>query len=130
MGKWLAAIVLTHLAVNLAHGQAHTGARVEITPAMTAFVVIVILIGPLAGLALSWRHVRAGAWLIAATMTASLVFGVVNHFLIISADHVTQVAAEWRTLFGSTAVALALLEAAGAALGTRIALARDLRRPS
>jgi hypothetical protein len=48
-------------------------------------------------------------------MAASLVFGVVNHFLLASPDHVSHVAQQWRTLFATTAVLLALTEAATAA---------------
>ena len=46
----------------------------------------------------------------------SLVFGVVNHFLLESPDHVAQVAAQWRVLFGTTAVLLAVTEALGSGL--------------
>jgi hypothetical protein len=50
-------------------------------------------------------------------MAGSLVFGVVNHFVIVSPDHVSHVPAEWSTLFTVTAVLLAVLEAAGTAAG-------------
>jgi hypothetical protein len=50
-------------------------------------------------------------------MAASLLFGLINHFVISSPDHVDHVAAQWRPLFTSTAVALAVTEAAGAILG-------------
>src|SRR4029077_5082074 len=79
----------------------------------TLFVYIVILAGPLAGLALSRWRPQAGAALVALTMTGALVFGVVNHFIIPGSDHVTHVAREWQSLFAATAALLALLEAAG-----------------
>jgi hypothetical protein len=116
-GIALPAVVLVHLAISIAHGRAHTGAEVALPLAGALFVYIVILAGPLAGLALwRWRP-RAGAWLVAASMTAALVFGFINHFIINGQDHVAHVAAEWRTLFGVTAALLVVCEAAGAAVG-------------
>lgn len=114
----LAAVVLVHLAVALVHGQAHQGASVALSDGGNLFVLIVIIIGPLAGLAWSWFvNQRAGAWVIATTMAASLVFGVVNHFVLMSPDHVSQVDAAWRRQFGSTAVLLACIETVGSGVG-------------
>src|SRR5689334_19666463 len=77
----LAAVVLLHLGVSIVHGAAHTGAQVGLGAAGTAFVYLVILAGPLAGLAVgAWRR-GLGAWIVAATLAAALVFGVVNHFI-------------------------------------------------
>jgi len=124
----LVAVVLTHLALSLVHGAAHSAAQVELDPAGTLFVYIVILLGPLAGLAvLRWRP-RTGAWIVALTMGGSLGFGLVNHFIIQGADHVTHVAPAWRTLFASTAAALVAVEAAGVAIG--IGCAVRVRRAS
>lgn len=116
-GQALAAAVLIHLGISVAHGRAHTGAQVPLPLAGTLFVYIVILAAPLAGLALwRWRP-RAGAWLVAAAMAGALVFGLVNHFIIDGQDHVAHVAAGWRTLFGVTAALLVVSEAAGAVIG-------------
>jgi F0F1-type ATP synthase membrane subunit a len=113
----LAAVVLTHLAISLVHGRAHEGAQVPLPFAGTLFVYIVILAGPLVGLGLSRWRPRTGAWIVALTMAGALIFGLVNHFLIDGSDHVANVAAEWRSLFGATAVLLLLSEAAGVAIG-------------
>lgn len=114
----LAAVVIGHLLVAIAHGRAHEGASVALSPAGNAFVLIVIIVGPLVGLAWSWLLNRqAGAWIIAATMAGSLVFGVINHFVLKSGDHVSQVDAAWRGLFSSTAVLLACLETIGSGVG-------------
>jgi F0F1-type ATP synthase membrane subunit a len=120
----LAGIVFFHLIVSFVHGAAHSGARVFLPFAGTLFVYIVILAGPFVGLALSRWRPRAGAGLIAATMTGALVFGVVNHFIIPGSDHVAHVARDWQTQFAVTAVLLAVLEAAGAVVGFRLALRR------
>ena len=122
---WLAAIVAAHLVVSIVHGAAHDGAHVPMSTAANLFVFIVILGGPLAGLALLFaRAERFGSWLIAVTMAASLVFGLVNHFVLPSPDHVVEVARQWQPLFAVTAVLLALTEALGAGLAVRVARGR------
>jgi hypothetical protein len=117
---WMAAVVVAHLLVSFAHGAAHTGAQVPLSLAANLFVWIVVLLGPLAGLAVSWPARRAGSWLVAVTLAASFVFGVVNHFVIASPDHVAHVDPQWRSLFATTAVLLAATELAGAILALRV----------
>jgi hypothetical protein len=116
---WLMATVLGHLAVSMVHGVAHTQAHVPLSLAANLFVYIVILAGPLIGLALAWRTPRLGSWVIALAMSGSLVFGVVNHFMLASPDHVTHVDPQWRPLFTATAVLLGVTEALGAVLAAR-----------
>jgi hypothetical protein len=118
---WLAALVLGHLVISIAHGAAHAGAQVPMSAAANAFVFVVILAGPLAGLALTFASMRLGSWVIAFTMAGSLVFGLVNHFLLVSPDHVAHVASEWRPLFGVTAALLAATEGLASALAIRVA---------
>jgi len=118
----LTAVVLVHFAISAVHGFAHTRANVALPPAGMAFVVVVILAGPIVGLVL--RHAilpRTGAWIIVATLTASFVFGLANHFVIEGADHVVRVVESSRTLFGATAALLAVSEALGAGLAVRAA---------
>ena len=112
----LAALVLIHLAVTISHGSAHSAAGVGLGPAGTAFVFTVIIVGPLVGLLWMLMSRRQGAWLIALTMAGALIFGLVNHFVIAGPDRVDHVAAASRVWFGTTAVLLALTEAAGAVL--------------
>jgi hypothetical protein len=122
--RWLTAAVLSHLVVSLVHGAAHANAHVPLSPAANLFVFIVILAGPVVGLALTWPAERIGSGVIAITMVASLVFGLLNHFVFASPDHVGQVARQWRPLFTTTAVLLALTEALGSGLAIRIARER------
>ncbi len=121
------AIVLAHLVVSMVHGVAHTQAHVPLSLAANLFVYIVILAGPLIGLALTWWTPRLGGWLIALSMAGSLVFGLVNHFVLTSPDHVAHVDPQWRSLFATTAVLLAVTEALGVVLAAKF-LARE--RPS
>ena len=116
-GQALAAVVLVHLAINIAHGRAHTGAEVPLSVAGTLFVFIVILAAPLVGLGV-WRWwPRFGGWMVAASMFGALVFGLINHFIVDGSDHVAHVAAAWRPLFGVTAALLVACEAAATAVG-------------
>jgi hypothetical protein len=121
---WLAAAVVVHLVISLVHGAAHAQAHVPLSRGGTLFVFIVILAGPLVGLALTWPAERLGNWLIALTMAGSLASGVVNHFVLDSADHVAHVQPEWRVLFAATAVLLALTELLGSGLAIGVLRAR------
>jgi hypothetical protein len=117
---WLTALVLAHLIISIVHGTAHARANVPLSRAANFFVFIVIVAGPLAGLALTWAVERAGALVIAITMAGSLVFGVLNHFVFASPDHVTHVAGQWRALFATTAVLLMLTEALSVGIAFRL----------
>ena len=112
----LVAAVLAHLVISIVHGTAHTGAHVPLSPAASLFVYAVILAGPLVGLALVWLAESLGTWVIMLTMAGSLVFGVINHFVFDSPDHVSQVDPQWRLLFATTAVLLAATEVLGVGL--------------
>jgi hypothetical protein len=114
----LTAIVLIHLAITIIHGSAHNGAHVPLSAAGTAFVFIVILAGPLFGIALAWFR-RIGAWIVALTMLGALVFGLVNHFMLDGPDHVRHVDMAWRSLFLITAALLAVTELCGFGLAIR-----------
>jgi hypothetical protein len=113
----LAAVVLIHAAVTVAHGSAHASAAVGLDPAETAFVLAVIVIGPVAGLIWLRWNARSGAILIASTMMAALLFGLAKHFVMPGADRVDYVRDASRALFEGTAVLLAITESAGVALG-------------
>jgi hypothetical protein len=114
-------IVLVNLAVNLLHGAAHRELHIDLNTAEQAFVVAVILIGPLLAMALlGTRWQRAGLGLLAATMAASLAFGLYHHFMAPGPDQVgAQAAGFWGTTFGITAGLLFLAEAAGIYVGVR-----------
>ena len=101
-------------------------ARVALSSEAMLFVFIVILAGPLIGLALTWPAERVGGWLIAVTMTGSLLFGLVNHFVVASPDHVAHVDRQWRDLFATTAILLTVTETLGAVLAIRFVRERQL----
>jgi hypothetical protein len=119
----LAAVVILHLGVSALHGRAHQEAQVGLSSLATQFVYIVILAAPLAGLgALLLVSRLAGAWIVTISMAAAFIFGLVNHFILQSPDHVNQVSGAWASTFAATAVLLAITEAAGSLLAVRQAL--------
>ena len=123
---WLGGVVIAHLAISVLHGAAHAQAHVPMSRAANVFVFVIILAGPMIGLAWTLRSRRIGAWLIGVTMAASLVFGFVNHFVLASPDHVSHVDPPWQPLFAATAVLLAVTEALGSALAIRLVRQRRL----
>jgi hypothetical protein len=120
---WLIGVVLAHLGVSVVHGAAHQTARVFLSTGATVFVAIVIIAGPLVGLAMLRPRPAVGAGIVAATMAASLVFGVVNHFVVASPDHVSHVDPGVRPLFSTTAVLLVVTESLG--LGLALPVLRE-----
>jgi hypothetical protein len=60
----LAAVVVLHLLVSILHGLAHGTAGVSGNGPTMAFVVIVIVAGPLVGFAWMWKNAVTGARII------------------------------------------------------------------
>jgi hypothetical protein len=52
-------------------------------------------------------------------MAGALIFGVVNHFVLSRPDHVAHVDSQWRALFATTAVLMAITEAWASVLARR-----------
>jgi hypothetical protein len=120
----VAVVVLIHFGVGIAHGTAHILAPIGLSPIAMAFVLGIIGAGPLLGLALQWFvRRRAGAWIVAATLGASFVFGITNHYVLPGADRAAAVVGPWGTTFRVTAALLAITEALGALLAARCATA-------
>jgi hypothetical protein len=121
---WLVGL---HFAAVVLHSVAHEILKVKATPAQLAFIVPVIIAGPVVAGLLLLKSERAGAALLCATMLGSFVFGLYYHFVADTIDHVAHVArmepAFWSWMFRATAWALLVTEAAGAVVGG-LALAR------
>ena len=82
-------LVAIHLVGNLWHGDAHVTLEVFLPDIKTAFVIVVILIGPMLGSILTWtRYVISGLWVVGVSMVGSLVFSVYHHYVLISPDNV------------------------------------------
>jgi len=108
-------IVLVHLVVVLAHGKAH--GQLEIVPDawQRAFIAGVIVLCPLIAMALLWTRLwKTGFTLLALSMAGSLVFGLIYHFLLAGPDNALGLHhGHWQSVFGTTALLLALIESAG-----------------
>lgn len=118
------AIIIAHAAVVAMHAAAHQILGVEASPIQLVFIVTVIMLAPLVAGLLLWKKVRTiGALLLACSMAGSLIFGVYNHFVLISPDHVSHVGALpqkfWALIFQITAALLAFVEALGIWAGIR-----------
>ena len=119
MKKLMLATVLIHFAIAGWHGGSHQGVPVPLSLLQTAYVAIVIIALPLLGAALSFsRHALLGAALVCGSMAGSLVFGLLNHFILESPDNIGQIAeGPWRSSFVISAVVIAISEALGMLAG-------------
>jgi hypothetical protein len=90
--------------------------NVELSAWAGLYVLCIVGIGPIAGLALlrSGRQ-RTGAAILFAATSSALLFGLWKHFIAHGPDHVMHLqAGPWRVPFQVTAVLLAASEATGA----------------
>jgi hypothetical protein len=117
--KYVTAIVVAHLLVNIVHGLAHRGLRVGLAPLDSMFVIVVVLIFPLIAMLLLWTaKKRLGLILLSLSMFGSLLFGLYHHFLVVSPDHIhSQPSGGWGTTFVLTAYLFLIMEAIGAYVG-------------
>lgn len=119
------AAIIAHIVVLSFHSAAHLILGVEASPVQNLFIYTVIIIAPPLSGFLLWKGVsKPGAALLAGAMAGSLIFGVYNHYVGMSADHVSQVAlmspSSWALIFQITALLLALIEVFGIGAGILI----------
>jgi hypothetical protein len=123
--RFAAATIIAHAAVGILHGAAHQKLDIQLSQAQLLFIIIIITAAPLAAAVLLWKRiVRVGAALLLSSMAGSLPFGVYNHFVALSPDHVSRVGGlpqtGWALTFQITAALLALTEFLGIYAGIRI----------
>jgi hypothetical protein len=120
------ALILIHLVISTVHGIAHQAAMVTLTLFGYLYVVVVITLAPLvAAVLLFTRMQKIGALLLAVSMFGSFIFGFWYHFLSSTNDNITQVHGPWHSVFFWTAIALAVVELAGALAGFWLYRAAD-----
>lgn len=108
---WLVAL---HVAVVIPHSAAHFALGIVPSAIDTAFIVLVIVIAPIVALPFVLRGSRAGIGLLTLAMAASWLYGMVNHFIIEGADHVTGLdQGAWQATFTVTGLLLLIVEAVG-----------------
>lgn len=117
--RYATVIVGLHAIIMILHGLSHVENSIWLSFFGNAFVSLVIVLAPLLALLfLHSRRQRSGALLLTFSLLGALIFGLWNHFLIPGADNVAQVPpGPWHLPFVITSILLALLEAAGSAIG-------------
>lgn len=108
-------VVVIHAIANGLHGLAHVEVPVSLSLLQSWFVGIVIFLTPIIAAVLLWtQFYRIGSWLLLSSIAGSLLFGLYNHFLVISPDHVSQVSfAGWGLLFQVTAILILIVDGFG-----------------
>lgn len=117
--RLIAWAVLNHAAALGVHEVVHWGAHVRQTGAATAYVWLVMIIGPFVGLRMTVAgRDPAGTLVVTTCLTGGLAFGVLHHFMAIGADHVGAIPpGTWERLFRSTVWFLAIAQVVGVAIG-------------
>jgi len=112
-------LVALHAAVLLVHDAAHRDLGVHLNTWQTIFAYLVIVAAPvLAALLLFTAYRRLGFALLAISMLSALIFGLYDHYILVSPDHVSHLpGGESQGLFRATAAAMGILELAGVGLG-------------
>lgn len=113
------AAVIVHIIVNILHTLAHVLIPVPVTPSQAVFLITVVVTAPLVAMVLLWTPFhRMGAVLLLVSILGSLIFGVYNHFIAISPDHISQIPpGNWQLLFQVTAILLFLTNLLGCGVG-------------
>lgn len=121
-------VVAIHTLVAFVHNQAHRQIDVSLSLFQSTFALTVIVVAPGVAAAIIWRgHPHRGANLLVTSMLASVIFGVVNHFMIDSPDQLAHISNDgWGNIFTVTAYALALTELIG--IGFGLSLRRSSNR--
>jgi len=118
-------MIFAHYAVNATHGAAHSQLAIPLSRSQELFIVLVIVIAPVLAGALIWRGIAfGGGLLLGASLAGALVFGIWNHFVAISPDHVSHMPAAgsslWKGVFQGTAILLVPTDALGCWAGLRL----------
>jgi hypothetical protein len=112
-------IVVIHAVVVALHGLTHQKVRVPLSSLQTLFVSVVIVLMPIVAAVLLWTSFeRIGRWLFLGSMMGALLFGIYNHFIEVSPDHISQIPFDgWGVLFQVTACLLLLIEGVACGVG-------------
>jgi general stress protein CsbA len=123
-------VIFAHLAVVLVHTVAHLELQIVPGAPDLAFVLSVILVGPVASLPILRFNRPLASGLLAVLMAAAFAYGFQSHFLIAGPDNVSVVAANvWTLVFVATAIGLGVLELIGVGVAA-ILFSRGVRNPS
>lgn len=127
--RFALSMILAHVVVNAVHGAAHRELAIPLSRSQELFVVLVIGIAPILAGMLIWRRFTFGGPLLAASLVGALAFGVWNHFMAVSPDHVSHLpmtaTSGWRILFQVSAILLIPTEALGCWAALRLMKSRS-----
>lgn len=121
--KAVAWVVGLRAVITVLHALAHQSLAIPATTLDWSFRVLVISLAPLLALTLLFttRAAKWGTWLLIVSLFASLVYGLLYHFVLPSDDNaLTMPASSWQPVFVATAYLLLLLEAAGTILTAQL----------
>lgn len=112
-------IVVIHAIAHGLHGLAHTEIPIPLSLLQSLFIGAVILLTPIIAAVLLWTPFdRIGSWLLLSSMAGAILFGIYNHFIVISPDHVSHVSfAGWGLLFQITAILTLIIDGFGCWIG-------------
>ena len=86
------AIVIIHAIAHGLHGLAHVEIPVPLSSLQSVFIGVVILMVPIMAAILLWTPFNlVGSWLLLGSMAGAILFGIYNHFIVMSPDHVSHV---------------------------------------
>jgi hypothetical protein len=108
-------IVIIHAIAHGLHGLAHQKIPIPLSLFQSLFIGIVILLAPIIAAVLLWTQFsRLGSWLLLSSMIGAIAFGIYNHYIFISPDHVSHVAfTDWGMLFQITAILTLIIDGLG-----------------
>ncbi|KST68065.1 hypothetical protein [Mastigocoleus testarum] len=108
-------VTLFHFVVVGIHGFAHQVIPVPVSILQYLFIIPVITIAPIVAIVLlQGKSFYTGITLLFCSMLGALVFGVYNHFIVISPDHISQIpVTSWGKVFQITAFLLLISEVVG-----------------
>lgn len=115
-------LVSLHTIVAFVHNQSHRQIDIALSNFQSTFALIVIVVAPPVAAAIIWRgRPRLGSKVLVLSFLASLIFGVVNHFIIDSPDQLARIPTDgWGQIFTLSAYALALTELMGVLAGAAL----------
>jgi hypothetical protein len=108
-------IVVLHAIAHGLHGLAHITIPVVLSLLQSVFISVVIFLIPIIAAVLLWTPFdRIDSWLLLSSLSGAILFGVYNHFAVISPDHISQVSfAGWGLLFQITAILTLIIDGFG-----------------
>ena len=117
--KYATLIVVLHLIVVGIHGFAHQIIPIPMSIVQYLLIIAIITIAPIVAIVLLQRKsLDTGIALLFGSMSVALVFGIYNHFFVISPDYVSQIPpTSWGKVFQITAVLLMISETLGVGVG-------------